>query len=113
MLTKQHRLTKERDFKQVLTLGKSFFGPSFKLRYLAKKEGPLRVAVVVSAKISKKATVRNKLKRRIRDIFRLNLDKIKDNYDIITYLSHQSLKKSYPELKQEVLVSLNKAKLLK
>src|SRR3990167_10762135 len=59
MFTKSSRFS----FKRALPKN-VFHSPSFNLRY-EKNEGVLKVAVVVSKKVDKRATVRNKIKRQI------------------------------------------------
>jgi len=72
MLGKTNRLAKDRDIKKVFARGRGFFNPFFNLKYLP-AGGAVRFTVVVSTKVSKKAVKRNRLKRIIREILRLNL----------------------------------------
>ncbi len=44
-----------------------------------------RFGFVVSLKVSKKAVIRNKVKRRLREAIRYNLDKIKNGYDVVFF----------------------------
>jgi len=113
MLTAKNRLTKERDFKRINRLGRSFFSSYFRLRYLANNLGLNRFAVVVSTKISKKATERNRLKRQTREIIRLSQNKIKIDHDIVVTAQGHALGKSYQDLEENLLILLTKAKLLK
>ena len=113
MLPKKYRLTKDRDFKKILSRGKSFFSPSFRLRYLANNADFSRFAVIVSAKISKKATIRNRLKRQVREIIRSVRPRFKDGHDVLIYLRSQALQKKYQQLTEEFLASLAKIGLLK
>src|SRR3989344_5852957 len=112
MLAKKYRLAKEKDFKKIIASGRSFFSPSFRLRYLATNLDFSRLSVIVSAKISKKATVRNRLKRQMREIIRLNLKQIKPGYDILVYFKNHALGKDYHELEQEFISALKKLRLV-
>ncbi len=68
MLSKKNRLAKDLDIKKVFARGRSFLNSGISLRFLPKAgEGEARFAVVVSTKVSKKATKRNRLKRLIRE----------------------------------------------
>lgn len=69
---------------------------------------------MVSAKISKKATQRNLLKRRLREIFRLMLKKeeLKGGYDLVVLTRVGVIEIKYSELKEEVRVLLSRLKLL-
>ena len=108
-----NRLTKDSDFKKIKAFGRSFFSPFFKLRYLANHLSLSRFAVVVSTKISKKATQRNRLKRQVREIIRLNQNRVKSGYDVVISASGRALGKDYQELERAVLAILAKANLIK
>ena len=113
MLARKHRLNKSKDCKKILNKGRSFFSPSFRLKYLANNLENFRATIVVSAKTSKKAVVRNHLKRQVREILRLNLNQIRLGYDLLVSLNKQALQKDYQQLAKELLAALNQAKLLK
>ena len=64
MLPKNRRLTRH-EFWRVSTQGQSLARPDLAVKYLANGLNFSRWAVVTSAKLSKLATVRNRLRRRI------------------------------------------------
>ena len=66
MLPRPLRLSNQRDFARVFRKGISVSTPYFFVRLLPSSLGNSRIGVVVSNKISKKATVRNLIKRRLR-----------------------------------------------
>lgn len=66
MLPRPLRLSAQRDFARVFRKGVSVSTPFFYVRLLPSPLSNLRVGVVVSNKISKKATIRNRIKRRLR-----------------------------------------------
>jgi len=113
MLSSKYRLTKAKDFKKVNAFGRSLFCRFFRVKYLANNLALSRIAIVTSTKISKKATVRNRVRRKLREIIRLNLAKIKPGYDIVIFAQISALAKNYQELQQELFTLLNKAKLIK
>ena len=73
MFAKKNRLAKTRDVKTALSRGRAFFSPLFTIKYLRAQEPTRRFTIVVSTKVSKKAVVRNRLKRLIREFVRKNL----------------------------------------
>ena len=73
----------------------------------------MTAGLTVSRRGSKKATVRNLLKRRAREIFRKNLDKIKAGYDLFFIFSKPAAALSFQELEKEILGELSRFKLLK
>jgi ribonuclease P protein component len=76
MLKKKHRLGKTSDVQRAFKQGRAFFNPLFTIRFLA-GSGKSRFTVVVSTKVAKQAVRRNRLKRLIREVIRLNLEKFK------------------------------------
>ncbi len=72
MLKKKHRLAKTTDVKRTFERGRSFLNPLFSIRFLAGNEAK-RFTVVVSSKVSKKAVVRNRLRRKVREFVRTRL----------------------------------------
>lgn len=65
MLNKSRRLRLNRDFERVFSKGRSINGNLFKLRVLKNNLNYSRFAVVVSTKVSKRAVVRNRIRRRV------------------------------------------------
>lgn len=105
------RLSKEKDFKKINALGKSFFSPLFRLKVLSNKSQLSRFAVVVTTKTSKKATVRNRIKRQIKEIVRLEGRNIKAGADFIIMVKSPALGKDYQDLEKDLLSLFTKARL--
>lgn len=73
MLKKTNRLAKTSAVVAALKAGRGFFYPEFNLRFLPKNAGEVKITVVVSTKVDKRAVKRNRLKRIIREFIRPNL----------------------------------------
>ena len=71
-----------------------------------------RVGFIVNNKIDKRATARNRIKRQLREIIRLNLFKIKGNNDIIIIVKPAIKEKSSAEIKAEMGYLFDKLRLL-
>jgi len=84
MLKKEHRLAKTKDVKAAFEQGRGFFNPNFSIRHSAKNKENKRFTVVVSTKVSKNDTTRNRLKRLIREFVRLNLGQFKPGDYVIS-----------------------------
>ncbi len=81
MLPQTRRLKKTTEISKVFKNGK-FFKESFLiLKTLKNNSDKSRFAFIVSRKVSKKATVRNKIKRRLRAIVSKELKEIKAGTD--------------------------------
>ena len=112
MLPKENRLQKTRDFDVVFKKGR-FFGTKFlSLKYMENGLAHTRVGFVISTKISKSAVKRNRLKRQMREIFRLNLDKIKSGVDISVIAKPGATELDYMELEKDILWVLKKVGLI-
>lgn len=113
MLPKKHRLTKAKDIQQVL---RSRLGAGDKVLQIRASKKSLEISrftVVASLKVDKWATKRNHLKRQLREVVRLNLDKIKVGYDFVIIALRPALKLEYQQLEESLLALLQSLKLLK
>jgi ribonuclease P protein component len=109
MLPKEHRLTDDYDFRRVKRLGKSYHGPFFKLCLARQKVAkPARFGFVVSTKIDKRATVRNRVKRLLREAVHQRLEKIPAGFDFVFVVRPKIVGKSYAEVSAEVDQVLSK-----
>jgi ribonuclease P protein component len=71
MLARNNRLSKNMEIKKVLSKGRAFFNPFFTLKFIIQPNGRCRFTVVVSTKVSKLAVRRNRIKRIVREKFKL------------------------------------------
>jgi ribonuclease P protein component len=113
MLPKSNRLTKDKDFSQVFKKGKSVWGKRIGIRIFKTDLPSSRFGFVVSNKVSKKATVRNKIKRRLRQLVRLNLDQIEPGYDVVIVVSPKAVNLDFQELGEEMENCFKKIRLMK
>lgn len=76
-------LKKDSDFRKVYKHGKSFANKYLVIYILKNKSDYSRVGISVSKKVGK-AITRNRVRRLIKEAYRLNIDeKIKPGYDIV------------------------------
>jgi ribonuclease P protein component len=97
MLSKINRLTKESEFQEVFKNGRSVSGEFVWLKYKKNNMNSARAGFVVGLKVSKKATERNKIKRRLRSAFRYFL-KEASGYDIIVGVKPEIKEKKFSEI---------------
>ena len=112
MLARKYRLTKQKDFGRLQARGQSVANRFFKLIYSTNKLVPSRLAVVVSTRLSKKATQRNRLRRQCQEIIRLHWPRIKTGYDLLLRPKYQALGQDYLALEKAILALLVQARLL-
>lgn len=112
MLKKINRLTKKKDFSLVFRKG-CFFGEQYISIKTLKNGLPYsRVGIIVGTKISKRAVQRNKVKRLLREVFRLKIDSIKPGFDIVVLPSIAVLDKNFKDIQRTVDKLLIKSKLM-
>lgn len=71
-----------------------------------------RVGFVVSTKVSKRAVVRNKLKRRMREAVRTVISELQPGIDIAFMARSEAIKMTFVEIRAVMLDLLVKSKIL-
>lgn len=85
------------EFRRMYAKGKSGVSPCLVVYYRPNRRRNNRLGVTVSAKLGH-AVVRNRVRRRIREIFRLSQPKMKQGYDMIVVARSRAVRASYREL---------------
>lgn len=101
-----------RDFRRAYGKGKSTAVSTMALYIRENKLNINRVGITVSTKIGK-AVQRNKIRRRFREIYRLNEEKIKIGYDIVIVARHKSRTADFWNLESEFKRAAEKLGILK
>lgn len=109
MLPKVNLLRKEKDFKAVFEKNKSYYGSSLGLKVRKNQNETKRFGFLVGGKVSKRATERNLVKRRLKYAISSKLGQIKTGQDFVVISFPVILNKKYQEIEKEInegLVSL-------
>lgn len=107
MLSKTNRLKKRSDFDKVFKKGVKHKEDFLSLRAVNNNLKNSRFGFLVSKKVSKKAVIRNQIKRRLRAMIRTKLLEIRKGLDIVLIASQGLEKKDFWEL-EEILNALFK-----
>jgi ribonuclease P protein component len=99
MLPAKHRLTKDKEFERVFKHSQASSNKLMRVKALKNSLGVNRFGLIVGAKISKKATVRNRIKRVLREIIRAELSELKPGFDIVIYCLPSIQKAEFNEIK--------------
>ena len=103
MLAKKYRIIKEDDFDKVKKEGKlvqkALFGASILKRG---DEDNSKFGFIVSTKISKFSTHRNRIKRAMHEAVRHSLNRINDGFNVLFLAKKSILKASTEEIMREV-----------
>ena len=102
MLPRAHRLTKKKDFDEVFKKGKSAKVDFLVVKALKNNRPESRFGFVVSKKISNKATIRNKVKRRLSQAVFFQLPGILISVDVVMIALLGIEKKEFFEIKELV-----------
>lgn len=113
MLPRNRRVTRTKDWGQLHRFGRPYFCPEFVLKIRKNEAKITRFGIIVGTKVSKKATIRNLIKRRLRAIVSNEKSVIKDGFDIIIITKQPAVSADFSGLKAEVLRLLKAAKALK
>ena len=107
MLPKEHRLTRSKDFARVRRFGRSA-GSHLVVLYALPRDSPnRRIGFSVSKRVGK-ATIRNLVKRRLREAVRNNLAAIPAGVDLIFIARPPAAGATYAQIEETVAYLLRK-----
>lgn len=95
-------LKNKKDFDRVFKKGKGLNKDFLLLKFLPNDLAKNRVGIIVSQKVSKKAPVRNKIKRRLKTALSANLAQTKPGFDIILMALPGLEKRRFQEIKETI-----------
>jgi ribonuclease P protein component len=112
VLASQNRLRDRVKIKRVLERGRVVSGGLMRLKFLPQRGIAPQLTVVVSNRVSKHSTIRNRIKRLIRAGLEELIKKEMINFDAIVYGQSRAIKSSLSETKEELSWLVEKAKKL-
>jgi ribonuclease P protein component len=99
--TRRERLTHPQDFKRVMKTGRKFYSKNFIVFAKPNEQEFHRLGVVVSKEVGT-AAYRNRIKRVLREFFRLQKHRIKGALDIIVMAKRGCVLGKYVDVKDEL-----------
>lgn len=105
---KDNRLRHNREYRVVYRAGKSVANKDMVLYFAKNKQSSVRAGFSVSKKIGK-SVVRNRVRRLIKEAFRLHINDIKPGYDLIFIARTGNKSLKYADVERAVLDVLKKA----
>jgi len=112
MLPKENRLKKEKEIEGVFRRGKGFKEDFLILKAVKNDLNEIRFGFIISGKVSKRATIRNKIKRRISSLVTLQMNKLKKGVDILLIALPGLEKKDFWEIEEVLNKLFKKAKII-
>ena len=111
MLKRINRLKKRYQFNYVYKSGEHFSGEHMVLYVASSKTKNIKVGLAVTKKVGH-AVVRNKVRRRLREIIKKQVPILKQNNNIIVVARDNITEASFEKLSNEFLKLLKKANLI-
>ena len=105
-------LKKNSDFRRLYKKGKSVVNPYMVVYCRRNKEENNRLGYTVSTKLGH-AVVRNRVRRRLREIYRLNAPKLSSGYDIVVVARTRCVGGDYWKMDKAFLTACEKLGLIK
>lgn len=97
-----HRIKKRSQFQHLGRVGKKIHSKNFLIILSENDSGSARIGITITKKISKKAVVRNKLRRRIREIFRLFREDLVKHFDIVVIARQNADILGFDEIERQI-----------
>lgn len=104
-------LKKNYEFRRLYRKGTSAVGGGMVVYCRENRFGRNRLGITVSVKLGH-AVLRNRARRRLREVYRLNADKLRTGYDIILVARSRTLSASWEDLNSTFLRLCAKLSLL-
>ena len=104
-------LKDNRDFQRLYRRGKSAGSATVVLYQRPNRLGRNRVGITTGAKLGK-AVVRNKMRRRVREIMRLHAGELRVGHDLVVVVRHQATQRDYWKMDRDLMKCLEKLKLV-
>ena len=99
---REERLKKRREFLEVYGKGTKFSGNFFYAYFLLNHLQQSRLGLTVSRKVGRPVD-RNRVKRRLREVFRLNKDRLHPPCDVVLNARHSAVEATFWALEEEFL----------
>jgi ribonuclease P protein component len=104
------RIKKREDFVRLQEKGSKVSARNLLLIFGEGLSSASRFGIVITRRLDTRSSVRNRVKRKIREVLRLNRCKLKGNFDILIIARQGITECSFQEIEKQILDSLRKAK---
>ena len=111
-MTKLYTIKLNKDFKTAYYHGKAFVHPLLILYVRKNREKTCRIGITTGKKLGH-AGVRNRARRRLREVYRLNEHRFKPGYDIVVVARSRCITADFQKLTNGYLSLAQKAGILK
>jgi len=109
-LPRKDRLRKNEDFERILSGGKSVADPRLVVYYIKRTDRGRAIGISVGRRLGN-AVLRNRYKRRLRELMRKALPHIRSGYSLVILLRRGGVGKDFSELEKSLFRLLKRARL--
>ena len=113
MLPLQNRLKKDKDFQNLFSNGTTYNYQFLYFRVARNSLHQTRFGFIVSKKVSRKAVVRNKIKRKLRAVIRDKLPMMKEGFDVAVVVKKSFQMDDFKRIEQVITVLLSNSGIYK
>ena len=99
------------EFRRIYRKGKSLVSPQMVLDWQKNRQGQSRLGITVSTKLGH-AVVRNRVRRRFRELYRLHKPEMQPGFDVILVARGRAVRSTYQQLDETYLHLLRQAGLV-
>ncbi|HWQ71354.1 MAG TPA: ribonuclease P protein component [Desulfitobacteriaceae bacterium] len=110
MIPRNFRLKKKSEFKRIFETGKSFPG-KYTVLVILKGSTKKKIGFIASKKVGN-AVARNRARRLMREVIRLNLAQIVEGAQIVCIARATIKGASYPDVEKSILQSLKRSRMI-
>lgn len=104
-------LKQNHEFRRLYAKGKSAVAPSMAIYCRKNRYGVNRIGFTTGTKLGK-AVVRNRIRRRLREVYRTNESRLRPGFDIVVVARVRAGSSRYRELERQFLQTADKLGLL-
>ena len=108
MLPKAARIRLTRDFERVFSARRSLSGRFVRMAFVPAIGSQSRLGIITSTKVSKKATVRNRLRRRVRSIMGPTLPLLRPPIDMVVMCQPAAATAPFKDFESDVRACLHR-----
>lgn len=111
-MDKKYRLKKNMEFKKVYSVGKNHWNRNFVLYVKKNNLDETRVGFTITKKHGN-AVIRNRIRRQMKEAYRLNFHNVKDGYDLVFIPKRNITNISYKEIEGSMIHIMKIARVFK